>query len=109
MQERSKYINTTPEKHIAAEMIGQDKDIRKLFLTLTNFCDAQEAKDYAFCIHKCRAGNMPEFEELFVLMINALPSAKGWRANQVVDMVTGIQLETAIKERKEKEMPKENK
>jgi len=80
------------DNNIASEMIGQDDDIRKLFLTLSNFCDTQEAKDYAWCIHKCRSCELPDFEEMFILMINALPSIKGWRSTQVVDMVTGIQI-----------------
>lgn len=83
------------DKNIAAELIGQDEEIRKTFLSLTDLDDKQEANDFAWCFHKCERHNLASKLKLFEYMIYARVSVKAKRAGQVVDMVTGIQVAAA--------------
>lgn len=77
--------------NIASEMIGQNDDIRQLFLSLSYFVDTQEANDFAWCLHKCKHHGLKLKQQLFEYMINARVSVKGWRSSQVVDVLTQIQ------------------
>ena len=65
--------------------------LRKSFLTLTNFLDRNEAVAYASTMHKCmKAGMWDEVEEL-VMRCMAMTSVEGKRAEQLVDILTQIQ------------------
>lgn len=91
--ENSLVFGTQPP-NIASELIGQDEDIRKLFLSLSFFMDVNEATDFAWCIHKCRKHHLKQQEQLFLYMINARVSVKGYRSAQIVDVLTQLQIDS---------------
>ncbi len=84
-------LDAVRQPNIASELIGQDDSIRKLFLTLSQFMDINEANDFAMCIHKCEKHKLETKKRLFLYMINARVSVKGNRAAQIVDVLTQIQ------------------
>ncbi len=79
------------QSNIAAEMIGQDDEIKALFLTLTYFMDEEEAMDYADIIHKCEKYGMKEQKKRWLYRVAAKVSVKGYRSAQLVDVLTQIQ------------------
>ena len=84
-------VSAIQQPNIASELIGQNDDIRKLFLTLSRFMDVNEANDFASCLHKCDKYGLKEQRRLFEYMINGRVSVKGWRSAQIVDVLTQIQ------------------
>ena len=84
-------VSAIQTPNIASELIGQDDDIRKLFLTLSCFLDTNEANDFAMCLHKCDKHNLDTKKKLFLYMINARVGVKGYRSAQIVDVLTQIQ------------------
>lgn len=79
------------------EKIIEDKDkrrisLRKSFLTLTNFMDSNESNAYAATMHKCMKNGMWDEMEELIMRCMARVSVKGERANQIVDILTQIQL-----------------
>ncbi len=84
-------VSGLSQPNIASELIGQDDDIRKLFLTLSHFMDTNEANDFAICLHKCDKHGLTKKKQLFLYMINARVGVKGYRSAQIVDVLTQIQ------------------
>lgn len=84
-------VHGTEGSNIASELIGQDDEIRKLFLTLSYFMDTNEANDFAMCLHKCDKHKLDTKKRLFLYMINARVGVKGLRSAQIVDVLTQIQ------------------
>jgi hypothetical protein len=84
-------VTAIQSPNIASELIGQDNDIRKLFLSLTYFMDVNEANDFCTCLYKCRKHALKELEKRFLMMIAARVSVKGYRSAQIVDVLTQIQ------------------
>ena len=83
------------DKNIASELIGQDEEIRKKFLSLSDFVDTNEANDFSSCLCKCLDHNLVSKMRLFEYMVNARVGVKAKRAGQIVDVVTGIQVAAA--------------
>ena len=79
------------QTNIAGEMIGQDDKIKQLFLTLTYFTSMQEAMDYSDILYKCKKHKMWSQMERWLLRIHAKVAVKGFRAGQIVDILTMLQ------------------
>ncbi len=79
------------QPNIASEMIGQDDEIRRLFLSLSYFMDDNEAMIYCRAIEKCDRHNLQHKKKYFLMRINAKVGIKGYRSQQVVDILTQIQ------------------
>lgn len=90
-------VSGLSQPNIASELIGQDDDIRKLFLTLSHFMDTNEANDFAICLHKCDKHGLTKKKQLFLYMINARVGVKGYRSAQIVDVLTQIQRMDEVK------------
>lgn len=84
-------VSAIQQPNIASELIGQDDEIRKKFLTLSNLRDVNEANDFSFCFHKCDKHGLETKKKLFDYMLNARVSVGGYRSAQIVDILTQIQ------------------
>ncbi len=84
-------VSAIQQPNIASELIGQDDEIRKKFLTLSNLRDVNEANDFSFCFHKCDKHKLETKKKLFDYMLNARVSVGGYRSAQIVDILTQIQ------------------
>ena len=86
-------LGAVSQPNIASEMIGQDDEIRKLFLSLSYFIDDNEAMIYCRAIEKCDRHQLWNKKKYFLMRINAKVSIKGFRSQQIVDILTQIQRE----------------
>lgn len=85
------FLKKAANSHIAAELIGQDKDIKKLFLSLTYFENVKIANAFAWGINKCIEKGIDGKLKYLLLMVNARVSVKGYRSGQLVDVLTEMQ------------------
>jgi len=86
-------VRTASQPNIASELIGQNPDIRKLFVSLSYIEDKDEAADFAKCIAKCIKYGMHEKLTLFELILNTRASIKGGRANLIADILAMVRTE----------------
>ena len=84
-------LHAVPGTNIASEMIGQDDEIRQLFLSLSYFMDDNEAMIYCRALEKCDRHQLWNKKKYFLMRITAKVSIKGYRSQQVVDILTQIQ------------------
>lgn len=88
-------------QNIAGELIGQNKDIRKLFLSLTRFMDDQSAMDHCEVLYKAIKHKLPHRQQYWEMVINSYPAVKESRANLIADVLTQIRrIENADLERR---------
>lgn len=72
---------------------GDDKhkgSLRKLFLTLTEFINDNEAADFVACMHKCIRFKMWDELDLFTMRLMSKVGIKGRGRDDLVKAIAGI-------------------
>ncbi len=92
---------------ITAELIGQDYEVKKKFLSLTRFDDRQDAMDFSYLIAKAEKYHDKAGARYWQYCLAGLTSIGGWRSAQIVDIQTQIQRMEEEKREKKREQKTE--